>query len=84
MNRRATERLGKEIQWGEDTLFVGLNVDSTWKLTTLDIDYSFALFQKRKWDLGLVAGFYVAAAADAPRSGNSCPERLVRFNRISR
>ncbi|UCF20536.1 MAG: hypothetical protein JSU87_03750 [Gemmatimonadota bacterium] len=60
LNRQATKRLGREILWGEDTLFVGLTIDSFWNIKTLDISYQFLVLDRQAWNFGLNAGFYVA------------------------
>jgi hypothetical protein len=61
LKREATQRLGRDLVWGPDTLFVGRTVESVWDLTTLNITYEFSLLQKRTWEVGLIAGAYLAA-----------------------
>ena len=57
--RNATERIGRDIDWGENNYPIGTTVESFFNVRVFQGSYSYALFQDDRFRISASLGFYV-------------------------
>lgn len=87
LSRDASRRIDETIEFGDETFTINTLVTSTFDLTIIKIDYTWAPLSKPRGYLGINAGFYIAdtqlslsaGAANRESEGLTAPLPVVGF-----